>query len=188
MGAERRLLLAAALLALVVGATLLSFWVATRNFAIADPRRSPRTGEVLEMAAVEGEESRAMLARYFASESNRAMFGLLGPLQLAGCAGALLLARGAARGRARARVVRGLLTGCFALSIALAPLVPMMIAKGRAIDFVSRAGGNPPAVKSFLLWHGLYMAGDALLLAGAVALIPLLAGMTGGTTIAGGRA
>jgi hypothetical protein len=102
------------------------------------------------------------------------MFALLGPLQVVGCAAAFLLAHAAARERAHARLVRGLLALCFALSIALAPLVPMMIAKGRAIDFVSRAQGNPPEVSSFLLWHGLYMAGDALLLLGTIALVPLL--------------
>ena len=175
MNGVPRLVLAAALLALVIGATLLSFWVATKNFEIADPAKSPKTAEVLETARVEGDESRKMVARYFASESNRAMFWLLGPLQLVGCAGACLLAFGAARGRRGARATRALLMACLVLSIALAPLVPMMISKGRAIDFVSRAGGNPPEVKSFLLWHGLYMAGDALLLLAALAAVALLA-------------
>jgi hypothetical protein len=187
LSAERRLLFAAALLALEVGATLLSFRVATANFAVADPEKTPRTRDVLGGAGIEGEESRVMLARYFASESNRAMFAFLGPLQLVGCAGAFLLANGAARGRRRERLVRALLLGCFALSIALAPLVPMMISKGRAIDFVSRAGGLPPEVKSFLAWHGAYMAGDALLLLGMIALVPLLAGALGGAAAQGGR-
>jgi hypothetical protein len=180
-----RLAFAAVLLAIVVGATSLSFWVATQNFRIADPKRTPQTATVLAAANIEGEESRTMLSRYFASESNRAMFAFLGPLQVAGCAGAFLLAFGAARAARRAKAIRALLAGGFALSLALAPLVPMMVSKGRAIDFVSRAGGNPPEVRDFLLWHGLYMAGDALLFGAALALLPLLAAACGATSTAG---
>ena len=169
-----RLCFASALLAIVIGATLLSYWVATKNFAVADPDKTPRTAEVLAASGIEGSESRRMLARYFASESNRAMFAFLGPLQVIGCAGALLLAWRAALGRRFGGAARTLLLACFVLSIALAPLVPTMISKGRAIDFVSRAGGDPPEVASFKLWHGLYMAGDGLLLLGAIAAVVLL--------------
>ncbi len=175
LAAQRRLHLASALLAFVVGAMALSFCVATSNFAVADPAKTTRTKDVLTMAKVEGDESRAMFARYFASESNRAMFAVLGPLQVAGCAGAFLLAFTSARGLARGKLARALLAGCFALSIALAPLVPMMIRKGRLIDFTSRASGDPPEVRSFLALHGAYMAGDLLLLLCAAALVPLLA-------------
>jgi hypothetical protein len=174
-GGGARLVLAAALLAIVIGATLLSYWVATKNFAVADPEKTPRTAEVLAASGIEGSESRRMLARYFASESNRAMFAFLGPLQLIGCAGALLLARRATIGRRLGGAARALLLACFVLSIALAPIVPTMISKGRAIDFVSRAGGDPPEVVSFKLWHGLYMAGDGLLLLGTIAGVVLLA-------------
>ncbi len=157
----------------MVGATLLSFWVATRNFAVADPLKSPRTGEVLQMARIEGDQSQVMFSRYFASESNRAMFGLLGPLQVVGCAGAFLLAFGVARGRPGGRVVRGLLATCFGAALAMAPLVPLMIEKGRAIDFVPRS--TPSAERdAFYLWHSLYMVGDAVLLIAAIAAVPLL--------------
>lgn len=166
---------AAALLALVVGATLLSFWVATKNFENADPAKTPRTADVLNMARVEGDESRRMFARYFASESNRAMFTLLGPAQFVGCAGAFLLAFWKARDFRRARLVRTLLATSAILSLALALIVPAMIKRGRAIDFVSRAGGNPPEVQSFLLWHHVYTAGDLVMLLSAIALVPLLA-------------
>ena len=175
MNATRRLYCAGLLLALLLGATSLSFWVATKNFAIADPVKSPRTAEVLATANVEGSESQVMVARYFASESNRAMFQFLGPLQLIGAWGALLLGYAALHGQRWQRLGRGVLVAAALLSLALAPLVPMMVAKGRAIDFVSRAGGNPPEVRDFLLWHGIYMAGDTLLFVASLVLLALLA-------------
>jgi hypothetical protein len=174
---DRRLLLAAALLAVVVGAMALSFWVATKNFENADLKRRPRSAEVL--ATIEGDEARVMVARYFASESNRAMFLFLAPLEVVGCAAALLLARRALAGRPRAKLTRALLFGCFVLSIGTAPLVPWMIRRGREIDFVSRAGGDPPDVREFKLWHVVYMSADTLLLLGAVTLVPLLAAAVG---------
>jgi hypothetical protein len=167
-----RLSLAAACLALVAGSIVVSFWVATRNFEIANFEKTPKARAVL--ASIEGDEARTMAARWFASESNRALFGLLNPLQVAGTAAAALLGLRALRGRAHEKLARRLLVVALALAIALAPLVPMMIAKGRAIDFVSRAGGTPPEVRDFMMWHGLYSAADVLLLASALVLIPLL--------------
>jgi hypothetical protein len=49
-----------------------------------------------------------------------------------------------------------------------------MIARGRELDFVSRAGGSPPELRTFKMWHGIYSAADLLLLLVALALIPLL--------------
>jgi hypothetical protein len=171
--AARRLALASALLALLVGAVAVSFWVAKKNFEIANFHATPKAKELL--AAIEGDEAREMTARWFASESNRALFALVGPIQLVCAAAAFLLGHAAAVGRARARLARGLLWLVLILAIGLAPLVPWMISHGRAIDFVSRAKGNPPEVATFLAWHGVYFAGDLALLIGALALVVLLA-------------
>lgn len=173
--AGRRLLAAAALcLAALVGALLLSFWSATRNFAIADPAASPETAKVLEMARVEGSQSREMFARYFASESNRALFAFLGPFQAALGLLAFALAFRAARHAPARRTTRALLAAVAVVAVALAPLVPTMIELGRAIDFVPREPATPERA-AFLRWHGLYMAGDAVLLLAALVLLPLLA-------------
>jgi hypothetical protein len=170
-----RPVIAATLLALVIGATLLSFWVATQNFRIADPTKTPRTAEVLNMAKIEGSESRVMFSRYFASESNRAMFWFVGAAQVAGCLGAWLAVSGAARrGWRHGRKISVATAAAALLSVVLAPMVPWMVAAGRKIDFVSRAGGDPPEVHSFKVGHGLYMAGDALMLLAAVAALILL--------------
>jgi hypothetical protein len=171
-GGACRLAFAAAFLALLVGAIVVSFWVAKRNFEIADFARTPKAKELL--AAIEGDEARTMTARWFASESNRALFAMVGPIQLVCAAAAFLLGHAAAAGRARAPLMRGLLWIELVLALGLAPLVPWMIAHGRAIDFVSRAQGNPPEVQSFLAWHGVYFAGDLALLVGALLLVVLL--------------
>jgi hypothetical protein len=170
--AARRLAFAAAWLALLAGAVLVSFWVAKKNFEIADFAQTPRAKELLQ--PLEGDEARTMAARWFASESNRALFALVGPLQLVCAAAAFLCGHAAAVGRARAGLVRGLLRFVLVAAIALAPFVPWMIAHGREIDFVSRANGDPPAVTTFKIVHGVYFAGDLLLLAGALLLAALL--------------
>lgn len=170
--AARRLAFAAALLSLLVGSVLVSFWVATQNFVIADFKKTPKAKELL--APIEGDEARTMTARWFASESNRALFALVGPLQLICAAAAFLFGHAAAAGRPRARLVRGLLLFVLIAAIALAPFVPWMIHRGREIDFVSRADGTPTAVTTFLIVHGVYFAGDLLLLAGALLLAVLL--------------
>jgi hypothetical protein len=167
-----RLSLAAACLALVVGALLVSLWVPIKNFEIANFEKTPKAREVL--ASVEGDEARTMAARWFASESNRALFPAVAAVQIAGAMAAALLGLGALRERAHAKLARRLLFLVLALAIAMAPLVPLMTAKGRQIDFVSRAGGDPPAVREFKMWHSVYSAADVLLLASALALIPLL--------------
>lgn len=168
----RRLVYAAACCALLAGAIVVAFWVATQNFQIADFEKTPRARDVL--SSIEGDEARTMAARWFASESNRALFRLLGALQVAAMGAATLLGYAAAAGRARGRAIRRALVLALALAVALAPLVPVLQSKGRAIDFVSRAHGDPPAVRDFKLWHVLYMAADTLLLASALVLIPLL--------------
>jgi len=170
--AARRLALAAAWLALLAGAVLVSFWVAKKNFEIADFAKTPKAKELL--APIEGDEARTMAARWFASESNRALFALVGPLQLVCAAAAFLCGHAAAAGRARARLIRGLLRLVLVVAIALAPVVPWMISQGRAIDFVSRANGDPPAVTTFKIVHALYFGGDLLLLLGALLLTVLL--------------
>jgi hypothetical protein len=170
--AARRLALAAALLALLAGALLLSFWVATQNFRIADFARTPKARDVL--SAIEGDEARTMAARWFASESNRAMFSVLGWFQVAATGLAALLAYGAAAGRPRARAIRPLLILSLALAVALAPLVPVLVAKGRAIDFVSRIPEKPPAVREFLAWHITYSVADTVLVVLALLLVILL--------------
>lgn len=167
-----RLSLAAAILALTAGVILASFWVATRNFAIANFQETPRAKEVLE--SIEGDEARTMAARWFASESNRALFPAVAAIQVVGAAVATLLAARALAGRAHAQLARRLLLLSLALAVAMAPLVPWMIWKGRQLDFVSRAGGSPPALRQFMMWHGIYSAADVLLLACALALVPLL--------------
>jgi hypothetical protein len=183
--AARRLALAAACLALVVGAVAVSFWVAHQNFTIADFNQTPKAGELL--AAIEGDEARTMAARWFASESNRALFSFVGVVQLAGAAAAFLLGRAAAVGRAHARLLGALLSLELVLAVALAPLVPWMVARGREIDFVSRAHGNPPEVRAFLAWHGVYFAGALLLLVDALLLVLLLAAAAGAPRSASSR-
>ncbi|MSR45747.1 MAG: hypothetical protein EXS13_01545 [Planctomycetes bacterium] len=164
---------AALCLALLLGALALSFWAATKNFAIADPVQSPETKKVLEMARVEGDVSRVMFSRYFASESNRALFTFKGPFQAICALLAWLLAFRAAKGRRRGALARALLATVTVVAIALAAMVPQMIEKGRAIDFVPR---EPPTAEraAFMRWHGVYMVGDALLLLASLALLPLL--------------
>lgn len=170
--AARRLAFAAALLSLLVGAVLVSFWVAEKNFEIANFTKTPKAKEIL--APIEGEEARTMAARWFASESNRAFFPFVGVIQLVGAAAAFLLGHAAAAGRPRARLVRGLLRFVLIAAIALAPVVPWMIWRGREIDFVSRANGDPPAVTMFKIVHGVYFGVDLLLLIGALLLSVLL--------------
>lgn len=170
--AARRLAFAAACMALLAGAVLVSFWVAKKNFEIADFKATPKAREIL--APIEGDEARTMAARWFASESNRALFPFVGVIQLIGAAAAFLFGHAAAAGRPRARLVRGLLRFVLIAALALAPFVPWMVSHGRAIDFVSRANGNPPAVTTFHIVHGVYFAGDLLLLIGALLLSMLL--------------
>lgn len=164
---------AAACLGLLLGALALSFWVATRNFAIADPAQSPETAKVLAMAQVEGDVAREMFSRYFASESNRALFAFMGPFQVVTALLAFVLAFAPARGVARGRTIRVLLAGVAVLALAMAPLVPLMIELGRAIDFVPRVPVTPERA-AFMRWHGLYMVGDVALLLASVVLLPLL--------------
>jgi hypothetical protein len=174
----RRIGGAALCLAALVGALVLSLWVATKNFAIADPVKSPETAKVLEMAHVEGDQSREMFSRYFASESNRALFSFLGPFQAVTALLAFALAFAPAKEARRGGITRALLAVVAVAAIAMAPLVPLMIEKGRAIDFVPRVPETPDRA-AFMRWHGLYMAGDVVLLLGALALLPLLVGMSG---------
>ena len=162
-------------LSLLVGALVLSLWVATKNFAIADPVKSPATAKVLEMAHIEGDQSREMFSRYFASESNRALFTFLGPFQVAMALLAFALAFGPAKGARRGGITRALLAVVAVAAIAMAPLVPLMIEKGRAIDFVPRVPETADRA-AFMRWHGLYMVGDVVLLLGALVLLPLLVG------------
>lgn len=185
MGAEnaaesspRRIGGAALCLACLVGAVVLSLWVATKNFAIADPVKSPATAKVLEMARIEGDQSREMFSRYFASESNRALFSFLGPFQVVAALLAFALAFGPAKGARRGGPTRALLAVVAVAAIAMAPLVPLMIEKGRAIDFVPREPETAERA-AFMRWHGLYMVGDCVLLFGSLALLPLLVGMSG---------
>jgi len=166
---------AALCLALLLGALALSFWVATKNFAIADPAKSPATAKVLEMARIEGDSSREMFSRYFASESNRALFTFLGPFQVATALLAFALAFGPAKQARRGKAARALLGLVAVAAIAMAPLVPMMIEKGRAIDFVPRVPETEDRA-AFMRWHGLYMVGDGVLLLASLALLPLLVG------------
>jgi len=167
-----RLTLAAACLALAAGAILASFWVATKNFEIAYFEKTPKTREVV--AAIPVDEAQTMAARWFASESNRALFPAVAVAQIVGAAAAALLGCGALAGRAHEKLARRLLLLAVALAVALAPLVPWMIAHGRALDFVPRTGGSPPDLRRFMMWHGIYSAADLLLLLVALALIPLL--------------
>jgi len=164
---------AALCLACLVGALALSFWVATKNFAISDPAKSPATAKVLEMARIEGDQSREMFSRYFASESNRALFSFLGPFQVVAALLAFALAFGPAKGARHGKATRALLSVVAVAAIAMAPLVPLMIEKGRAIDFVPRVPETADRA-AFMRWHGLYMAGDVVLLLGSLALLPLL--------------
>lgn len=173
MSRATRCSLAAAALAFLLGALALTFWVATKNFAIADPAKSPRTAEVLEMAQIEGDLSREMFARYFASESNRALFAFMGPAQVVAALLAFALAFGAVKGRPRGKVVRALLGLVAVVAIGLAPLVPKMIESGRAIDFVPRVPVTPERA-DFMRWHGIYMAGNAALMIAALLLVGLL--------------
>ena len=167
-----RLSLAAACLALAAGVILASFWVATKNFAIADFQKTPKARQVV--GAIPGDEAQTMAARWFASESNRALFPAVAVAQIVGAAAAALLGGGALAGRAHEKLARRLLLLAVALAVALAPLVPWMIARGRELDFVPRAGGSPPELRTFMMWHGIYSAADLLLLLVALALIPLL--------------
>ena len=57
-----RLTLAAACLALAAGAILASFWVATKNFEIANFEKTPKAREVV--AAIPGDEAQTMAARW----------------------------------------------------------------------------------------------------------------------------
>lgn len=164
---------AAICLALLLGALSLSFWVATRNFAIADPAKTPATAQVLQMARVEGDQSQEMFSRYFASESNRALFAFLGPFQVALTLLATLLAFGPAKVAPGGRLLRPLLALLAAVALLMAPLVPTMIELGRSIDFVPREPVTPERV-AFMRWHGLYMLGDVVLLLAALAALPLL--------------
>jgi hypothetical protein len=173
-GAGARFTWAAICLALLIGALLLSFWVATRNFAIADPARSPATARVLQMARIEGDLSQEMFSRYFASESNRALFAFMGPFQVVMALLAFLLAFHPARGGPHGRLLRALLMVAAATALLMAPLVPTMIELGRTIDFVPRQPVTPDRA-AFMRWHGLYMVGDVVLLVAAVAALPLLA-------------
>lgn len=173
MSRSTRCSLAAAAQAFLLGALALAFWVATRNFAIADPVATPRTAEVLAMARIEGDLSREMFARYFASESNRALFAFMGPAQVVAALLAFALAFGAVQGRPRGKVVRALLGLVAVVAIGLAPLVPKMIESGRAIDFVPRVPVTPERT-DFMRWHGIYMAGNAALMIAALLLVALL--------------
>ncbi|MBM4015802.1 MAG: hypothetical protein FJ293_12680 [Planctomycetes bacterium] len=164
---------AAGCLAVLFGALLLSFWVATRNFAIADPAQTPATAQVLAMARVEGDQSQEMFSRYFASESNRALFAFLGPFQVALTLLAFLLAFGPTKGGPGSRLLRTLLAVAAVVALLMAPLVPTMIELGRSIDFVPREPVTPERA-AFMRWHGLYMLGDIVLLLAALAGVPLL--------------
>ncbi len=173
MSRATRLAAAAAALAFLLGALALSFWVATKNFAISDPAKTPRTAEVLAMTQIEGDQSREMFSRYFASESNRALFAFMGPTQVVAALLAFALAFGAVKGQRRGKVVRALLALVAVVAIALAPLVPKMIESGRAIDFVPRVPVTPERA-DFMKWHGIYMAGNAALMVAALGLVVLL--------------
>jgi hypothetical protein len=132
-----RLSLAAACLALVAGSIVVSFWVATKNFEIANFEKTPKAREVL--ASIEGDEARTMAARWFASESNRALFGLLNPLQVAGVAAAALLGLRALRGRAHEKLARRFC--CPRLAVALSPWFRDDRERARARLRDARAGG-----------------------------------------------
>ncbi|MBL8843551.1 MAG: hypothetical protein JNL90_18670 [Planctomycetes bacterium] len=188
MSRSTRCSLAAAALAFLLGALALTFWVATRNFAIADPVATPRTAEVLAMTQIEGDLSREMFSRYFASESNRALFAFMGPAQVVAALLAFALAFGAVKGRPRGTVVRALLGLVAVVAIGLAPLVPKMIESGRAIDFVPRVPVTPERA-DFMRWHGIYMAGNAALMIAALLLVALLlaAARAGDQAAAGAR-
>ncbi len=82
--------LASVALAFLLGGTVFSWFLAGKNFEIADPQQNPRLNEIF--APFESTEAREMAIRYVASESNRALFSFQGPLQL----GLAILAMGAA--------------------------------------------------------------------------------------------
>ncbi len=169
---NRRLRLGLLCLGVVIGVTAMSWSVATANFRLVKLDRHPRLNEIF--AAIEGDEARAMAVRYLASESNRAMFSFYGPVQLvAALLGVLLL-----KGQGRPRPVRRLLSRVRALlpwvlvlgALVTMALVPPIVEQGRAIDFLSRASGDPPEVQRFKVVHVAYILVDMLKLGSALML------------------
>lgn len=164
--------LAALLLGVALGATLLSWFVASGNFRVVDPQRDPQLLQIF--ADIPGDEARVLAMRYIANESNRSMFQILGPLQLGLVLIATALGWRASRRGPRKRWIRGLLPLTLICALATALLVPPIIRIGREIDFVSRTNGNPPRKQTFARLHGAYMAIDLIKVLGSATTAGLL--------------
>ena len=165
--------LAAALLGLSLGATLLSWFVASSNFRVSDPAHDPRLDQVF--SALEGGEARRLALRYVTNESNRALFLFLGPTQLAVSAlatGLGVLAAGRAGSRRRGLLL--VLASMLAASVATALLVDPIVELGREIDFLSREPQAPDAVARFGRLHGFYMLADLVKVVMALGALGLL--------------
>ena len=174
LDAPKRLGLATVFLSIALGATLLSWGVATGNFQVVDPSHDARLNEIF--APLEGDETRRLAVRYVASESNRSMFELLGPGQLGCVLVAFALAFAPARELAGRRRSWSLVLLGLALAAALLSglLVSPIVELGREIDFVSRHNGDPPEVQQFARLHVAYVLADLVKVIASILLVPLL--------------
>jgi hypothetical protein len=167
---------AAVLLALVVGGTAVTWFTATSNFRVVDPRRDPRIDRVF--APLEGDEARTQAVRYVASQSNRAMFRFFAVFESAATALAFatyLVAR-ARFPSSRDRFATALFLLVLALVATVALLVPEIVNSGREIDFLPRSGGLPAPVERFRRLHAVFLAADVLKVLASGTLIALLLG------------
>jgi hypothetical protein len=150
--------------------TLAMGYVASANFKVVEPDDLRNSDQVF--SALEEGETRRMALRYVASELNRHFFALYARVHTVLFAGALAVFLVS---RLQSRTILVGLVYCNLLSMLyLVWFLPVLVEKGRAIDFLSR-DPVPPEVKAFYAVHGVNIVMELVKLG----LLPVMALLVG---------
>jgi len=160
--------LAVAILAAWIMATLGMWFAATRSFATVERVMKSGQPEFVEITKPLGEVPTRMVIRHMASELNRTLFQGYGILQIVfGAILLLLVLRQTPRHTLDISLVAAMLVLSLVLTLGITPLVTSV---GRSIDFLPR-NPPPPVMPRFWMLHGAFTSLDGIKLLAGVGLL-----------------